>query len=57
MDSMRVTTRTVNCSPRAPTRTVCRTATEPFGDFDFGRDARALFEASVDNIFVLKFNY
>ena len=34
-----------------------RSATEPFGDFDFGSDALALFEASVDNIFVLKSNY
>ena len=27
------------------------------GDFDFGRDQRALFGADPDNVFVLKFNY
>ena len=27
------------------------------GDFDFGRDTRALFSAAPDNIFVLKVNY
>ena len=27
------------------------------GDFDFGRDRRALFRARPDNVFVLKLNY
>jgi hypothetical protein len=27
------------------------------GDFDFGRDRRALFDARPDNVFVLKVNY
>jgi hypothetical protein len=27
------------------------------GDFDFGRDQAALFDARPDNVFVLKMNY
>ena len=34
-----------------------RQAFEPFGDFDFDRDRRALFAAEPDNILVLKVNY
>jgi hypothetical protein len=34
-----------------------RTGRESLGDFDFGRDAEALFEAQPENTFMLKINY
>jgi hypothetical protein len=34
-----------------------RSAGEPFGDFDFSRDYRAIFEQRPDNIFVIKASY
>lgn len=34
-----------------------RASSERFGDFDFGRDRAALFDAQPDNIFLLKVNY
>ncbi|HEX2211466.1 MAG TPA: DUF5916 domain-containing protein [Longimicrobium sp.] len=34
-----------------------RAAGEPFGDFDFARDYRAIFEQRPDNIFVIKASY
>jgi hypothetical protein len=34
-----------------------RSAEEPFGDFDLGRDAPAVFNAPPDNIFVVKVSY
>ncbi len=37
--------------------TQSRSDEAPVGDFDFGRDVRALFEADADNIFLLKINY
>lgn len=30
---------------------------QPYGDFDFGRDQRALFSTRPDNIFLVKLNY
>jgi hypothetical protein len=30
---------------------------QPYGDFDFGRDRRALFSTRPDNIFLVKMNY
>jgi len=30
---------------------------QPYGDFDFGRDRRALFGTRADNIFLVKMNY
>lgn len=37
--------------------TQSRSDEAPVGDFDFGRDVRALFEADADDIFLLKINY
>ena len=37
--------------------TQSRSNSSPLGDFDFGRDRRALFRAHPDNIFLLKVNY
>ena len=34
-----------------------RAGGEPFGDFEFGRDSRAIFEQRPDNIFVIKASY
>jgi hypothetical protein len=34
-----------------------RSDSQPYGDFDFGRDHRALFGARPDNIFLVKMNY
>ena len=34
-----------------------RSGTMPYGDFDFSRDTRSIFDARADNVFVLKFNY
>ena len=34
-----------------------RSSSEPFGDFEFGRDRRALFAAHPDNIFLVKASY
>ena len=34
-----------------------RSDMEPYGDFDFGRDRRALFGTRPDNIFLVKMNY
>ncbi|MDX1577439.1 MAG: DUF5916 domain-containing protein [Gemmatimonadota bacterium] len=34
-----------------------RSSSDPFGDFDFGRDADGLFGAPTDNIFLLKLTY
>ncbi|MBW3570792.1 MAG: carbohydrate binding family 9 domain-containing protein [Gemmatimonadetes bacterium] len=34
-----------------------RAGGEPFGDFDFGRDSRAIFQQRPDNIFVIKASY
>ena len=34
-----------------------RAGGEPFGDFDFSRDSRAIFEQRPDNIFVIKASY
>lgn len=34
-----------------------RSDSEPIGDFDFGRDRRALFQTRPDNIFLVKMNY
>ncbi|HEX6913483.1 MAG TPA: DUF5916 domain-containing protein [Longimicrobium sp.] len=34
-----------------------RSGFEPFGDFEFGRDADAIFRAKPDNIFVVKASY
>ena len=34
-----------------------RSGTEPFGDFEFGRDARSIFDAPADNVFAIKFDY
>ncbi|HEV2148623.1 MAG TPA: DUF5916 domain-containing protein [Longimicrobiaceae bacterium] len=34
-----------------------RAGSEPFGDFDFGRDANAIFRQRPDNIFVIKASY
>ncbi|HEX8906863.1 MAG TPA: DUF5916 domain-containing protein, partial [Longimicrobiaceae bacterium] len=34
-----------------------RSGVEPFGDFDFGRDAPAVFNAPPDNVFVVKVSY
>jgi hypothetical protein len=34
-----------------------RAAGEPFGDFDFSRDYRAIFQQRPDNIFVIKASY
>ena len=34
-----------------------RSGGEPFGDFDFSRDSRAIFEQRPDNIFVVKASY
>lgn len=34
-----------------------RSSSAPYGDFDFGRDRAALFDAAPDNIFLLKVNY
>lgn len=34
-----------------------RSGSEPFGDFDFNRDRRALFSAHPDNIFLIKGTY
>jgi hypothetical protein len=34
-----------------------RTGLEPFGTFDFGRDAPAVFNAPPDNVFVVKVSY
>ncbi len=37
--------------------TQSRADTAPVGNMDFGRDVRALFDATADNIFLLKVNY
>ena len=34
-----------------------RSETESLGDFDFGHDARSIFNAPADNVFVIKFDY
>ena len=34
-----------------------RSGTEPFGDFQFGRDAGSIFDTPADNVFAIKFNY
>ena len=34
-----------------------RSSVDGIGDFDFGRDRTALFDASADNIFLVKLNY
>jgi hypothetical protein len=34
-----------------------RSATEPFGDFDFGRDYGAVFDAPAENVFAVKATY
>jgi hypothetical protein len=34
-----------------------RSNSQPYGDFDFGRDHRALFSTRPDNIFLVKMNY
>ncbi|HWK89452.1 MAG TPA: DUF5916 domain-containing protein, partial [Longimicrobium sp.] len=34
-----------------------RSGGEPFGDFDFSRDANAIFQQKPDNIFVIKASY
>jgi uncharacterized protein DUF5916/cellulose/xylan binding protein with CBM9 domain len=34
-----------------------RSDSQPYGDFDFGRDRRALFGTRPDNIFLVKMNY
>ena len=34
-----------------------REGTQTNGDFDFSRAARSIFDASADNVFVLKFDY
>ncbi|HEU0014219.1 MAG TPA: DUF5916 domain-containing protein [Longimicrobium sp.] len=34
-----------------------RAASQPFGDFDFSRDANAIFDPKPDNIFVIKASY
>jgi hypothetical protein len=34
-----------------------RSHTAPFGNFDFGRDRTALFDAHPDNVFLIKVNY
>jgi len=34
-----------------------RSDAQPYGDFDFGRDRRALFSTRPDNIFLVKMNY
>ena len=34
-----------------------RSDAQPYGDFDFGRDRRALFGTRPDNIFLVKMNY
>lgn len=34
-----------------------RSDSQPYGDFDFGRDQRALFGTRPDNIFLVKMNY
>jgi hypothetical protein len=37
--------------------TQSRSSSSPLGDFDFGRDRRALFRAHPDNIFLVKLSY
>ena len=34
-----------------------RFGTEPFGDFELGRDAGSIFDAPADNVFAIKFDY
>jgi hypothetical protein len=34
-----------------------RSATEPFGDFDFGRDFGAIFDPAAENVFAVKATY